>query len=38
MKMNQYYNAISKLWDDVVEMNEGHKLVNVFQDRNEGIQ
>ena len=36
--MNQFYNAISKLWDDVVEMNEGHKLVNVFQDRIEGIQ
>ncbi|WP_326936583.1 DUF5615 family PIN-like protein [Flavobacterium sp. PL11] len=38
IKMNQFYNAVSKLWDDVVEMNEGYKLVNVFQNRIEGIQ
>ncbi|OAB28912.1 Predicted nuclease, contains PIN domain, potential toxin-antitoxin system component [Flavobacterium fryxellicola] len=38
MIMNQFCDAISKVWDDVVEINEGHKLVNVFQDRIEGIQ
>jgi predicted nuclease of predicted toxin-antitoxin system len=38
MKINQFYNAIFKVWDDVLELNAGHKLVNVFQDRIEGIQ
>ena len=38
MKMNPFFDAISKVWNDVVEMNHEHKLVNVFLDRIEGIQ
>jgi hypothetical protein len=38
MKMKPFFETITKLWDDIVEMNKDHKLVNVFIDRIEGIE
>jgi predicted nuclease of predicted toxin-antitoxin system len=38
MKMNPFFETITKLWDSIVEMNKDHKLVNVFIDRIEGIE
>ncbi len=38
MKMNPFFETIIKVWDDVVEMNKEHKLVNVFTDRIEAIE
>jgi predicted nuclease of predicted toxin-antitoxin system len=38
MKMNPFFETITKLWDGIVEMNKDHKLVNVFIDRIEGIE
>lgn len=38
MKMNAFFDLITKLWNDVLEMNNDHKLVNVFADRIEGIE
>ncbi len=35
MKMKNFYFNV---WDDVLEMNANHKLVNVFIDRIEGIE
>jgi len=37
MKMNDFHTFISKVWEDIVEMNKHHKLINVFEDRIEGI-
>lgn len=38
MKMNPFFDLITKLWSDILEMNKDHKLVNVFVDRIEGIE
>jgi predicted nuclease of predicted toxin-antitoxin system len=38
MKMKPFFETITKLWDDIVDMNSDHKLVNVFIDRIEGIE
>jgi predicted nuclease of predicted toxin-antitoxin system len=38
MKMNPFFDLVTKLWIDIVEMNGSHKLVNVFKDRIEGIE
>ncbi|TRX36767.1 hypothetical protein FNW52_05880 [Flavobacterium sp. ZT3R18] len=38
MKMKPFFETITKLWDDIVEINKDHKLVNVFIDRIEGIE
>ncbi|CAN5850516.1 hypothetical protein BH24BAC1_BH24BAC1_23610 [soil metagenome] len=37
MKMHPFYETMTKVWDEVVELNRTHKLVNVFPDRVEGI-
>jgi predicted nuclease of predicted toxin-antitoxin system len=37
MKMNEFYATMNKLWNDSLELNQTHKLVNVFVDRVEGI-
>lgn len=37
MRMNSFFSIITKIWPDVLAMSETHKLVNVFQDRIEGI-
>ena len=38
MKMNPFFDTIAKVWNEVLEMNKNHKLVNVFTDRIEGIE
>jgi len=38
MKMKDFYDTTSKLWDDILILNESNKLVNVFKDRIEAIQ
>jgi hypothetical protein len=37
MKMNEFFATMNKLWNDTLEINQTHKLVNVFVDRVEGI-
>lgn len=37
-KMNEFYKIINKVWNDVLELNSTHKLVNVFSQRIEGIK
>jgi len=36
-KMKEFYNIITQVWEDVIELNKTHKLVNVFSNRVEGI-
>lgn len=38
MKMKDFFELTSKLWDDVLELNKDHKLVNVFKDRIEAFE
>lgn len=38
LKMNLFFEKVTKVWVDVLEMNKDHKLVNVFTDRIEGIE
>jgi predicted nuclease of predicted toxin-antitoxin system len=38
LKMKTFYEQISIVWDQILEMNVNHKLVNVFIDRIEGIE
>jgi len=38
MKMKPFYDNISVVWEQIIEMNSSHKLVNVFADRIEGLQ
>jgi predicted nuclease of predicted toxin-antitoxin system len=38
LKMKPFFVVINKLWNTILEMNNGHKLVNVFIDRIEGIE
>jgi predicted nuclease of predicted toxin-antitoxin system len=37
MKMKEFFNAITTIWPQVIEISNSHKLVNVFKDRIEGI-
>lgn len=37
VKMNDFFQIISKLWNDIEEFNKDFKLVNVYRDRIEGI-
>ncbi len=36
-KMSEFHTLISSVWNQVLEMSETHKLVNVYQDKIEGI-
>lgn len=38
MKMKDFYETILRLWNDVLILNDDHKLVNVFKDRIEAYQ
>ncbi|KGO92469.1 DUF5615 family PIN-like protein [Flavobacterium subsaxonicum] len=38
MKMKDFYDTTSKLWNDILILNESNKLVNVFKNRIEAIQ
>lgn len=37
MKMNDFHQFISKVWDDVCELGDAHKLVRVYSNRLEGV-
>lgn len=37
MKIQDFFTIISQIWEDVKQLSENHKLVNVFHDRIEGI-
>lgn len=36
--MSEFHSIISKVWSEVLEMNKNHKLVNVFEERIEGVK
>jgi hypothetical protein len=36
--MKEFFNILSKRWDDIQEMISKYKLVNVFEDRIEAIE
>jgi predicted nuclease of predicted toxin-antitoxin system len=38
MKMKEFFGTINKVWQEVILLNETHKLVNVFRDRIEAIE
>lgn len=38
MKMREFYAFLTAIWDDVIDLSETHKLVNVFRDRIEAIE
>ena len=38
LKMKPFFIVTYKLWNDILELNNYHKLVNVFADRIEGIE
>ena len=38
MKMKEFFETTTKLWDDVLLLSHDHKLVNIFKDRIEAIQ
>ena len=37
MKMKPFFETITKVWTDVVEISKTHKLVTIYTDRIEGI-
>ncbi len=37
MKMREFHQKISKIWNDVCSLSENYKLVRIYQDRIEGI-
>lgn len=38
MKMREFFTVTTAIWNDVLELSENHKLVNVFRDRIEAIE
>lgn len=36
MKLGTFHTFLNSIWEEVLEMNTNHKLVNVYQDRIEG--
>ncbi len=38
MDMRSFHEAIARCWQEVLEMNKTHKLVNVHADRIEGVR
>ena len=38
MKMRDFHTALTTIWDDIIDLSETHKLVNVFRDRIEAIE
>lgn len=37
LKMKNFHERISKVWQEVVNLNRPHKLINIFLDRIEAI-
>jgi hypothetical protein len=38
MKMQDLYDFIDKVWDEIIALNNDHKLITVFKDRIEAIE
>jgi predicted nuclease of predicted toxin-antitoxin system len=38
VKMREFFTVITAIWNDVIDLSENHKLVNVFRDRIEAIE
>ncbi len=38
LKMREFFAAMNTVWDEVLELNKGHKLVTIFSDRLEAIE
>lgn len=38
MKMKDFHETVSKLWEEVLPLNDTYKLINVFKDRIEAFQ
>jgi predicted nuclease of predicted toxin-antitoxin system len=38
MKMKEFFLTITVIWNDVIDLSDSHKLVNVFRDRIEAIE
>lgn len=38
ISMRDFLTLMTAVWSDVCELSDGHKLVNVFRDRIEGIE
>lgn len=38
MKMREFFTVTTAIWNDVIDLSENHKLVNVFRDRIEAIE
>ena len=38
MKMQEFFETMNRLWNEVLELNSNHKLVNVFRNRIEAIE
>ncbi len=38
MKMREFFIVLTAIWNDVIELSEDHKLVNIFRDRIEAIE
>ena len=36
--MNHFFDLVNTFWNEVLEMNESHKLVNMYEERIEGIK
>ena len=37
MKMREFHRTLTNMWEDVIELNLNHKLVNIFRERIEAI-
>lgn len=38
MKMKDFFLTINVIWNDIIDLSDSHKLVNVFRDRIEAIE
>ena len=38
MKLKLFYDNITLVWNQILELNSNHKLVNVYVDRIEGVE
>lgn len=38
IKMREFHTVLTAIWDDIIDLSETHKLVNVFRDRIEAIE
>lgn len=38
LKMREFFVVMTAIWNDVIDLSENHKLVNVFRDRIEAIE